>query len=689
MWLFLYKKSIFDKKIQKNNLLFDKIRKLLENMQNRQNYIKYFNRIGEKMKKLVVSFITLLYIIQNIMLSTTNVYSEEIKHGNIDVLFISSFDYSFISFEDQIKGIKNGFNDDVNLRVEYMDLKVFDTKENEEEFYQLLDHAISVYNIDTVIAGDDEATEFCIKYRDSLFEGLPISFLGVEDISRRNRALSLDSMSGVTETESIQENIELIRKLHPKVDTITFIDGDGKKRYEEITSMYKDINFEWILTNDMTVEETKEALSKLDKNDALIELYVYNFKDNNILTKDEINKIISENAKYVPIYNVLNYDIGSGSIGGKVVDHVKQGEGAAKVAIGLLNNENEKNLCIEDDSLNSYVFDYKSLHKFGIKEADLPKGSTILNNPKHILDEYKEIILGFTMLVIGLVGIVITLLWYIYYRDKYEKATRKAMINAEETSRIKAHFISNISHELKTPINVIVSAVQLLKYKNGNCATCSNQMSNLNIIDDNCNRLLRLINNIIDVQKTELDEITLNKNSVNIVELIENIVTSVVPYAKAKNLSVVFDTNEEDVIVEVDVSKIERIILNLLSNAIKFSREHSEIRVDLIFEEYLYIIVEDEGIGIDKDSIDSIFDKFIQIDNSFCRKNEGSGIGLSIVKSFVELHGGCVFVKSKINEGTRFTVMLPICQSQDSEMLKSSTDIQIENIKMELSDIYL
>ncbi|MGL5347851.1 MAG: ABC transporter substrate binding protein [Peptostreptococcaceae bacterium] len=641
------------------------------------------------MKKLIVIIITLVYMIQNFTSSIDSVYSEEIKNEKIDVLFISSFDYNFISFEDQVQGIRKGFNNNLNLRVEYMDLKVFDSKENEEAFYQLINHAINNYNIDIIIAGDDEATEFCIKYRDSLFKGLPISFLGVQELDRSNRAVELDLVSGITEIESIEDNINLIKKFHPKVDTITFIDTYGEKKYEDITSKYKDINFEWITTDGLTVEETKNRLLDLDKNDAIIELYVHKFKDESTLNRGEVNKLISQNAINIPIYNILSYDIENGSIGGKVVNHIKQGEGAAKVSLSLLNNEDEKSLYIDDDSLNDYIFDHNALKKFGIREGELPKGSIVINNPKDIFKDYKGVIVGFIMLMLGLVGCVITLLWYIYYRKKYEKATQKAINNAEEANRIKAHFISNISHELKTPINVIVSAVQLLKYKSIKGDLCSGQINNLNIINDNCNRLLRLINNIIDVQKSELDEITLNKKSVNIVELIESIVTSVVPYAKAKKLDLIFDTTEEYVIADVDINKIERIILNLLSNAIKFSNENSEIRVNLAFAEYIYIIIEDDGIGINKDSIDNIFDKFIQIDNSFCRKNEGSGIGLSIVKSFVELHGGCISVKSKPNEGSKFTVIIPRSNSKNRECESISTDRQIENIKMELSDIYI
>lgn len=632
----------------------------------------------------------LICIFQLFVLPISNIYAKEIQEDKLEVLFISSFDYGFISFEDQIKGIKEGLNNNANLRVEYMDLKIFNSKESEESFYNLLKHSLEIYNnIDIVIAGDDEATEFCIRYRDDLFKDIPVSFLGVQDYERRNRALDKDMMSGVTEIESIKENIELIKRFHPYVDTITFIDTYATERYDEITSEYKEFNFEWIITNDIPIDEVKNMLSKLDENDALIQLYVSNFNDNNVLSKKEINNFIVENSNNVPIYNILSYDIGSGSIGGKVINHFNQGKNAAQIAIELLDGKEKNDIYISDDSANSYIFDYKYLSKFGIKKRDLPKGSIILNNPNVVFEEYKGVIIGFVMLLLGLICIVIALLWNIYYRIKYEKAMLVAMNNAEEANKMKTHFIANISHELKTPINVIMSAVQLNKLKSIKTNNSSDDIDNLYIIDDNCNRLLRLINNIIDVQKSELNEAKLQKSCINVVELIENLVTSVVPYAESKNLNLVFDTDEEEIIMDVDINKIERIILNLLSNAIKYSKSYGEIRINLKFEDVLYIIIEDDGIGIDESNINKIFDKFTQIDNSLCRKTEGSGIGLSIVKSFVELHNGSIFVDSKINEGTRFTIAIPINIENNRDKIDINIEKLMKNIKMELSDIYV
>ncbi|MCI7031796.1 sensor histidine kinase [Clostridium sp.] len=642
------------------------------------------------MRKFQTIIFLLVFINNFLLIQTTSVFALNNEEKKLEILFISSFDPNFISIEDQLNGLKKELNNNAHIMIEYMNSKTFDSTENEETFYNLLKYSLENYDkIDAVIAGDDDATEFCIKYRDDLFKDIPISFLGVQDFDRLNRALECELVSGVSEVESIRANIELIKTLHPNVDTITFIDTYGILTCEEIVADYPDINFQWILTEDKTLSEVQSILSNLSSNNAVIQLYINKFKDIDTFDRNTINKTIAESCVASPIYSILNYDVGQGSIGGKVINHFIQGQKAGSIALNLLNGYDTKELFIADDEANQYFFDYKALKKFNIKTSDLPEGSVIINHPKKLIKEYKNILIASLLLLIGLLSMILVLLWYIVYKKRYEKAILNAMHNAEEASKIKTHFISNISHELKTPINVIMSAIQLINYNTKESPSYSKNKNTLAIIDDNCKRLLRLINNLIDVQKHELDDTKLNLSAVNVVNLIEMLVASVVPYAESKNLNLIFDTNKEDVILKVDSDKLERIILNLLSNAIKFSKPNGEIKVTLNFEDCLYISVADNGIGIAKENLNKIFDKFTQLDTSFSRENEGSGIGLSIVKSFVLLHNGKISVKSELNKGTSFLIELPLTETSNVETEDASYDNLSESVKIELSDIYI
>jgi signal transduction histidine kinase len=183
----------------------------------------------------------------------------------------------------------------------------------------------------------------------------------------------------------------------------------------------------------------------------------------------------------------------------------------------------------------------------------------------------------------------------------------------------------------------------------------------------------------------------LNLSNENIVSIVEDVVQSVVEYVQGKGLRIIFDTNTEEKIIACDTNKIERILLNLISNAIKYSDTGKEIFVNVLDkDETVEISVEDKGIGIDSKYLDSIFDRFRQVDNSLSRKAEGSGIGLCIVKSLVELHGGKISVESNEGKGSIFRISLPSRTVDKSEVAPKNQlkNNKVEMINIKFSDLY-
>lgn len=287
-------------------------------------------------------------------------------------------------------------------------------------------------------------------------------------------------------------------------------------------------------------------------------------------------------------------------------------------------------------------------------------------------------------------------------RKKIENVLKKALEENKsllekmiELDKVKTEFFANISHEFKTPLNIIFGVVQLLNSSiNDNEIKITPTKLNdyITLMRQNCYRLLRLINNLIDVTKADAGFLDMNYKNYNIIALIENISLSVAEYAKNKGLSLTFDTEVEEKFMACDADKIERIILNLLSNSIKFTKPGGAIYVNICdYEDSITISVKDTGIGIPKDKINKIFDRFIQVDSSLHRENEGSGIGLSLVKSLVEKHGGQVSVTSTKNLGTEFLIKLPVkvLPGEPKKLLPNdSGDNLVEKIHIELSDIY-
>lgn len=280
------------------------------------------------------------------------------------------------------------------------------------------------------------------------------------------------------------------------------------------------------------------------------------------------------------------------------------------------------------------------------------------------------------------------------------------MLTIDVTSEIKANIImenalksqeeifANISHELKTPLNIIFSTAQLL---NMYCESDSldqrkdSIIKYLNSIKQNSYRLSKLINNIVDLSKIQAGFFELNLSNNNIVEVVEEIVMSVTNFTEVKGINIIFDTDIEEKIIACDPEKIARIVLNLISNAIKFSEVGDEILVEIKDkDEFVEISVKDNGIGIEDHDLDMIFERFKQVDKSLSRNAEGTGIGLSLVKSIVELHEGRIYVESKFGEGSRFIVVLPSTELMQGNMsFDSKIKTKIESLQVELSDIIL
>lgn len=270
---------------------------------------------------------------------------------------------------------------------------------------------------------------------------------------------------------------------------------------------------------------------------------------------------------------------------------------------------------------------------------------------------------------------------------------QKKLAEKTEAESIRNEFFANISHELRTPVNVIYSALQLeeIYFNKGEYDKVRN---NNRIVKQNCMRLLRLINNLIDITKIDAGFFKPMLKCINIVEVTENIVLSIVPYVESRNMDIVFDTELEEQYVNCDADLIERIILNLVSNSIKYGKPDGFIYVNIYndCEGIVSISVKDNGIGIPKDKQDNLFQRFTRIDKSLARSCEGSGIGLSLVKSLVEIQNGTIKLSSEESVGTEIIIKFPLVQVEEEVCATldkvAVMDNIIKKVDIEFSDIY-
>lgn len=276
---------------------------------------------------------------------------------------------------------------------------------------------------------------------------------------------------------------------------------------------------------------------------------------------------------------------------------------------------------------------------------------------------------------------------------------------AKEYNELKTQLFSIVSHELKTPLNIILGGIQLLQksfddqrafeeyyYRGITNLDFEAKKKYLASMKQNCYRLLRLINNFIDMNKIESGFFKLELENKNIINTVENITLSVVDYVESKGITLIFDTEVEERILACDEDKLERVILNLLSNAIKFTEVGGRIQVNIYDKaESIVISVKDSGCGISEDMHSRIFEPFTQADFLLRRRTEGSGIGLTLVKSLIELHGGTISVNSDLGKGSEFIIELPVRLVENSEVTINNIGLmedKIEKITVEFSDIY-
>lgn len=302
---------------------------------------------------------------------------------------------------------------------------------------------------------------------------------------------------------------------------------------------------------------------------------------------------------------------------------------------------------------------------------------------------------------------------HIYYENKPKKINeefikyiciilsfikdKKNLKHAVEIESLKSEFFANLSHEFKTPLNIILSTVQLvMNYIEVNNEYPDYNMFNkcLSNIKQNSYRILKIANNLIDMSKIDGNFYSINMGNYNIVEVVENIVQSLAEYMKDNKRNIIFDTMEEEIITACDPDQIERIILNLLSNAMKFTSHGGNIYVDMEVNDRcnkVIIKISNDGEKINFEDRLRIFERFTQSESLLTRRAEGTGIGLTLVKSLVKLHHGEVYVNTEFEEGTQFCIELPIRKIKNfknNNVREKSIVSKVEKFNIEFSDIY-
>ena len=268
----------------------------------------------------------------------------------------------------------------------------------------------------------------------------------------------------------------------------------------------------------------------------------------------------------------------------------------------------------------------------------------------------------------------------------------RRVLELVEKNRLMTDFFTNVSHEFKTPLSIMLVDLQLMEYRLRD-ATGGDLRDKLgktvSIMRQNALRLLRLIGNLLDVTKVEAGFMKARLINADAVALVAGLTESVRNYAKNAGIHLEFRSDKSSKLMPVDSDKLERIMLNLLSNAIKHTGEGGHITVSMrTGQTSIVISVKDDGEGIAEDKKELVFDRFRQVNTSLTRMSDGCGIGLALTRALVELLKGKIWFESKVGEGSEFFVELPVLQAdwqtQPPEVDGLPRDRKVE---MEFSDI--
>ncbi|NOW06246.1 hybrid sensor histidine kinase/response regulator [Clostridium beijerinckii] len=420
--------------------------------------------------------------------------------------------------------------------------------------------------------------------------------------------------------------------------------------------------YELKMKNIKLIDELKQTNKKLKKSEVYLST-IFNSVSDAILIHDFNGIIVNVNDTANRLYGYLSDEL----IGMSIKDIISKNSPYIYDDILKLINDRKKNKINTPVTLEVISID-KNHKEFWVESNSR---AIIFNEQKVIIATVRDI-------------------------TERKNTELKSKEEALELEKLRTEFFANISHELRTPLNIILGVIQILKrdlLDKEKPIDKGKIINNIDIERQNCFRLLRLINNLIDSTKLDAGHFQIDMINCNIVSVIEEITLSVASYISNNNINLIFDTDVEEKIIACDPDKIERIMLNLLSNCIKFTDDNGSIFVNIFDgEEYITLSVEDTGIGIPEEKVDIIFDRFRQVDKSFTRNYEGSGIGLSLVKSLVEMHDGTISVESKYGVGTKFTIKLPVkVLNKSKEKVDISNNIintRVEKINIEFSDIY-
>jgi signal transduction histidine kinase/CheY-like chemotaxis protein len=618
-------------------------------------------------------------ILITVFLVTGNYYTFA-KELPYRILIINSY-HTGLSWTDSLnKGFIDavrGFEQPVEVFIENLDAKRFPENLHRKEARNFIVSRIKQINPTLIALTDDDAVilmESIIKEY-SGFDTIPVIFMGVnqEKVFPKN-------FTGILESVDIKANLEFIKRLQPNVKRVYCVTDEtttGRVIGERISNTLLKFNpgFDVRVLGNCSYNELIDTLSTLNDNDAILFLLFNRDSSGNYFSYEAILDSLGRSVK-APIYGTWSFYLNHGIVGGAIISGYHHGKRSGELAVLVLKGVSPKTIAPADGP-SDFIVDYMQLVRHSISKENLPEGTLLLNKAQGFIHLSRGTILVLAAIALLLIVLLIFMGIYIsmrhkalrlqkYYNTLLEQKNlevENSLRVAEEANELKSAFLANMSHEIRTPMNAIVGFSKLVKESSALSPKEVNDY--LDIIAENAQRLMRLINDIIDISKIDSKQLSIYKRPVQLGHLFANCYRAAeveLDRVNKNHIAIEMSFRPTDAALEVvtDPDRLQQVIMNLLNNAIKFTNSGRIVLGYSVIHDLLRVIVEDTGIGIDSQHFDAVFERFRQIDGTLNREYGGSGLGLSICKGIVEAMGGSIGVDSRKEVGSTFWFEIPI-----------------------------
>lgn len=464
----------------------------------------------------------------------------------------------------------------------------------------------------------------------------------------------------------IASNIRMIRAIYPDTKNIAFISDNTyggvtlQAHVRREMKQFPELNLILLDGREHTIYTIVDELRKLPKHTTVL-IGTWRVDKNEGYFMRNATYSMMEAIPDIPTFTATSIGLGYWAVGGVVPAFRTFGKELAAETVRLLENPGDTTLRVEVVGTEA-LLDSKKVKEQKINVAALPMAVKLVNESPSFYQQYRyQIWGGVGVLCVLVMGLLISIYFYLRtkrLKDDLERSQAdlyEAKDRAEESNRLKSAFLANMSHEIRTPLNAIVGFSDVLA---SGGSSEEDQRNYFRIIQSNSDLLLRLINDILDLSRLEADKVTLTPEDCDVVQLCRQALSSVEMSRRESGNRFVFETKIDSFVLQVDVQRLQQVLINLLTNAAKFTKNGTitlQFEVDREKKRVLFAVA-DTGCGIPKEKQKQVFERFEKL-NEYA---QGTGLGLSICKLTVDKWGGSIWIDPDYERGARFVVSHPL-----------------------------